>query len=86
MTDAAGPTLVFTDVVDSTRLVEQLGDVAAAALWARHDRLARDLLARHGGREIDRTDGFFALFDRARDGATFAAGYHAALWPCTARR
>ncbi len=81
MADAAGPTLVFTDVVDSTRLVERLGDAAAAALWARHDRVARDLLGQHGGREIDRTDGFFALFDRAVDGAAFAAGYHAAVAP-----
>ena len=54
----ASRALVFTDVVDSTLLVERLGDARAAELWTRHDRQARDLLTIHGGREIDRTDGF----------------------------
>ena len=45
MATASEATLVFTDIVDSTRLVEQLGDAAAAELWARHDRSVRDLLA-----------------------------------------
>ena len=58
--------LVFTDVVDSTRLVERLGDARAAEVWAAHDRRARELLARHRGREIDRTDGFFLMFDARR--------------------
>ncbi len=74
-------TLLFTDVVDSTALVERLGDAAAAALWAEHDHLARELLAAHRGREIDRSDGFFLLFDDAADGARFALAYHAALAP-----
>ena len=71
--------LLFTDVVDSTRLVERLGDARAAELWAEHDRRARDLLARHHGREIDRTDGFFLLFDAAADAARYALAYHGAL-------
>jgi len=50
--------LLLTDLVDSTLLGERLGHVRAAELWAEHDRCARDLLARHHGREIDRTDGF----------------------------
>jgi predicted ATPase/class 3 adenylate cyclase len=76
MATASEATLVFTDIVGSTRLVEQLGDAAAADLWARHDRSVRDLLHRHRGREIDRTDGFFALFDRASDAAAFAVACH----------
>src|SRR5690349_3770099 len=76
MVTASEAALVFTDIVDSTRVVEQLGDAAAADLWARHDRAVRDLLHRHRGREIDRTDGFFALFDRAADAAAFAAACH----------
>ena len=71
--------LLFTDVVDSTRLVERLGDARAAEAWSAHDRRARDLLARHRGREIDRADGFFLLFDEARDAAAFALGYHDAI-------
>jgi class 3 adenylate cyclase len=76
MTDRA---LLFTDVVDSTLRVEQLGDAAAARLWAEHDRRARDLLARHQGREIDRTDGFFLLFDAALDALRYALDYHDAI-------
>jgi len=72
-------TLLFTDVVDSTRGVERLGDARAAEIWAAHDRRGRALLARHRGREIDRTDGFFLLFDEPADAARYALGYHAAL-------
>ena len=72
-------TLLFTDVVDSTRLVERLGDARAAEMWATHDRRGRALLVRHRGREIDRTDGFFLLFDEPADAARYALGYHAML-------
>jgi class 3 adenylate cyclase len=71
--------LVFTDIVDSTALEARLGDAAARATWAAHDRQARDLVARHRGREIDRTDGFFLLFEGVADAVGFALGYHAAL-------
>ena len=71
--------LLLTDVVDSTRQSAALGDDAAAALWAAHDRAARELLRRWRGREIDRTDGFLLLFDGAADAAGFAADYHRAL-------
>jgi predicted ATPase/class 3 adenylate cyclase/Tfp pilus assembly protein PilF len=71
--------LLFTDVVDSTSVVERLGDARAAQLWADHDRRSRDLLARHRGQEIDRSDGFFLLFDEPGDAARFAVAYQAAL-------
>ncbi len=71
--------LLLTDIVDSTGLVERLGDARAAEVFATHDRRARALLARYRGREIDRTDGFFLLFDDAADACRFALAYHAAL-------
>jgi predicted ATPase/class 3 adenylate cyclase/Tfp pilus assembly protein PilF len=71
--------LLFTDIVESTALVERLGDTAAAALWATHDRLARDLLPVWRGREIDRTDGFLLLFDATADALGYAFDYHRAL-------
>jgi predicted ATPase/class 3 adenylate cyclase len=79
--------LLLTDLVDSTRLVERLGDARAAEVFAAHDRDTRALLARHRGREIDRTDGFFVLFEHAAEAAEFAVAYHAALvgLPLTAR-
>ena len=71
--------LLLTDVVDSTQLAESLGDAAAAALAAAHDRVARDLLREWRGREIDKTDGMLMLFDAAADAVAFAIDYHAAL-------
>jgi len=71
--------LVLTDIVDSTALVERLGDEASARLWAAHDRLARDLLHRWHGREIDKADGLLMLFDQAADALNFVWAYHRAL-------
>ncbi|HMN75134.1 MAG TPA: NB-ARC domain-containing protein [Burkholderiaceae bacterium] len=71
--------LLLTDVVDSTRLAEKLGDAALADLWAAHDRAARDLLPTWRGREIDKTDGMLLLFDSAADAVGYALAYHRAL-------
>ena len=40
--------LLLTDVVDSTKLSEQLGDRPMAQVWAAHDRVARDILGANG--------------------------------------
>jgi predicted ATPase/class 3 adenylate cyclase len=71
--------LLLTDVVDSTRLVEMLGDSAMAEIWAAHDRVARALLGPWRGREIDKTDGMLLLFDHAADAVAYALAYHQAL-------
>src|SRR3954452_5855735 len=71
--------LLLTDVVDSTRVSEALGDEASATLWTAHDRIARDLLAAWRGREIDKTDGFLLLFSSVGDAAGYALAYHRAL-------
>ena len=65
-------TLLLTDVVDSTRLSQLLGDEAMADLWAAHDRLARDLLPPWRGREIDKTDGMLLLFEQASHALAYA--------------
>jgi len=71
--------LLLTDVVDSTKLMEQLGDKAMAEAWAAHDRAARDLLSRWRGREFGKTDGMLLLFDSAADAVNYAHDYHRAL-------
>jgi predicted ATPase/class 3 adenylate cyclase len=76
---AAVRALLLTDVVDSTQLAQALGDERMAAVWQAHDRVARDLLPLHGGREIDKTDGMLLLFEHAADALAFAAAYHAGL-------
>ena len=69
-------TLLLTDLVDSTKMVERIGDSRAAEVWARHDGLARELLGSHGGREIDKTDGFLFLFERPVDAIQYVLAYH----------
>ena len=71
--------LLLTDVVDSTRLAEKLGDSAMAEIWAEHDRISRALLGPWHGREIDKTDGMLLLFDSCADAVGYALAYHAAL-------
>ena len=63
----------------STRLTERVGDQRASEIWARHDHLARELLARHDGREIDKSDGFLLLFDRPSEAVAYSLAYHRAL-------
>lgn len=57
-------TVLFTDIVDSTRAAEQLGDAAWRRVLATHQEDARSLLAHHRGRLVNTTgDGFVATFD-----------------------
>ncbi len=72
-------TLLLCDLVDSTGLVERLGDRAAAELIRKHDRLARTIADRHGGREIDKTDGFLMMFERPIQAVAFALDYQRGL-------
>jgi TolB-like protein/class 3 adenylate cyclase len=72
-------TLLLCDLVASTKLVERIGDSAAADLLARHDRIARDLLSTFNGREIDKSDGFLLLFERPIEAVRFALAYQAEL-------
>lgn len=72
-------TLLISDLVDSTQLTRELGDRAAADLFRRHDRLARDLMSQHGGQEIDKTDGFLLLFERPIGAVLYALAYHEGL-------
>jgi len=60
----ARSTFLFTDIVDSTRLLETLGDERWRKLLARHDELVRAQIVASGGDVIKQTgDGFFASFD-----------------------
>jgi class 3 adenylate cyclase len=64
---------MFTDIVDSTRLAEAMGDEAWDAVTRSHDRVMRAAAAEHGGEEVKATgDGFFFAFTDA-DAAIRAA-------------
>ncbi|HWM90178.1 MAG TPA: tetratricopeptide repeat protein [Thermoanaerobaculia bacterium] len=69
-------TLLLIDLVDSTRLIVELGDERAQKVLASHDHVARSLLSRFEGREIDKTDGFLLLFPRPIQAVSYALAYH----------
>jgi class 3 adenylate cyclase len=57
-------TILFTDIVESTRHAHQLGDKAWKTVLEKHDRLCGNCIARFHGRLIKRTgDGIHATFD-----------------------
>ena len=57
-------TVMFTDIVDSTRRASEMGDRRWRELLERHDELVRRKLDYWSGREIKTTgDGFLATFD-----------------------
>ena len=57
-------TVLFTDIVDSTRRAAGIGDRDWHALLDAHDAVVRAQLARFRGREMNTSgDGFFAMFD-----------------------
>lgn len=73
-------TVMFTDIVDSTRLAAQLGDARWLDTLDRHNRLTRQYIQRYHGKEINTTgDGFLATFDGPTRAVTCAAHLHAAM-------
>jgi class 3 adenylate cyclase len=57
-------TLLFTDIVDSTRRAAEMGDRNWHALLDAHDAVVRVQLNRFRGREVNTSgDGFLAMFD-----------------------
>lgn len=75
MGDRAVFTFMFTDVVDSTKLLAAMGDTQWSAVIDFHDRTIRALLEHHGGTEVKQRgggDGFFAVFDEPAEAVTCA--------------
>jgi class 3 adenylate cyclase len=73
---------MFTDIVDSTPLVAEMGDEAWTTVLRAHDRTIRDALALHHGIEVKQRgggDGFFAVFETACDGVGCAVAIQRAL-------
>jgi class 3 adenylate cyclase len=57
-------TVLFTDIVDSTRRAADMGDRDWRALLDAHDAVVRSQLTRFRGREVNTSgDGFLAMFD-----------------------
>lgn len=72
--------VVFAAMADATGMLEDLGPERFQGARQRYDRIVRRELARHGGREVKRTDeGTVALFDSASGAIDGSAAIQAAL-------
>jgi len=61
--ESAVRAIVFTDLCDSTRHTQELGDEAFMPLLRAHDEIVRTALGKRGGREVKHTgDGIMASF------------------------
>ena len=73
-------TFMFTDIVDSTKLVEVLGEEKWRKLLAWHDRTLRERIEAAGGEVIKQTgDGYFAAFQSPASALEAAAVIQRAL-------
>jgi class 3 adenylate cyclase len=73
-------TFMFSDIVDSTKLVEVLGEDKWRKLLTWHDRRLRELIEQAGGEVIKQTgDGYFAAFQTAAAAVEAAAAIQRAL-------
>lgn len=56
-------TVLFTDIVGHTEMMQRLGDAKGRDVLREHERIVRDTLLRHGGDEVKTMgDGFMASF------------------------
>jgi class 3 adenylate cyclase len=75
-------TVMFTDIVDSTRQAAEAGDRRWRDLISRHDELTRRQIERFRGREIKTLgDGFLATFDGPARGIECAASIRDGVQP-----
>jgi class 3 adenylate cyclase len=73
-------TFLFTDIVNSTKLLETLGDEKWRRLLGRHNELVRERILESGGEVIKQTgDGFFASFGNPKAAIEAAVGIQRAL-------
>lgn len=75
-----GGTVLFTDLANSTALIDELGEDEAHACRLRHFALLRAEIARHDGYEVKTLgDGLMVLFADARAATTCAAAMQRAV-------
>jgi class 3 adenylate cyclase/dienelactone hydrolase len=73
-------TVLFTDIVGSTRRAAELGDQRWRTLLERHNDIANAEIARHGGRVVKATgDGFLATFEGPARGIACARALTSAI-------
>ncbi len=73
-------TVMFTDIVDSTRLMASAGNAAWAVILGEHHRIVRSVVGRYRGSIMTATgDGFSSWFEHPRDAVDAANALHQAI-------
>ena len=73
-------TVMFTDIVDSTRLMASAGNAAWAVILGEHHRIVRTVVGRFRGSIMTATgDGFSAWFEQPGDAVDAASALHQAI-------
>ena len=73
-------TVMFTDIVDSTRLMASAGNAAWAVILGEHHRIVRSVVGRYRGSIMTTTgDGFSSWFEHPRDAVDAANALHQAI-------
>lgn len=80
MTETTTVTVLFTDVVGSTRLRQHQGETAAHGIMNEHNEIVRRQIGEHAGQEVKTAgDSFMVAFDSARKGVECAVSLQRAL-------
>ncbi len=73
-------TVMFTDIVESTRLMASAGNAAWAVILGEHHRIVRSVVGRYRGSIMTSTgDGFSSWFEHPRDAVDAAGALHEAI-------
>jgi nitrilase len=73
-------TILFTDVVGHTQMMQRLGDAKGRDVLRDHERITRELLKHHGGAEVKAMgDGFMASFASVTQAAACAVALQRAF-------
>ena len=73
-------TVMFTDIVDSTRLMASAGNASWAVILGEHHRIVRSVVGRYRGSIMTATgDGFSSWFEHPRDAVDAASALHRAI-------
>jgi class 3 adenylate cyclase len=80
MTETTTVTVLFTDVVGSTRLRQHQGETAAHDIMNQHNEIVRRQIGEHAGQEVKTAgDSFMVAFDSARKAVECAVSVQRAL-------
>ncbi len=67
--------IVLTDIIGSTKFVQQHGAQIAAQYFQKHDRLVLSLISKNNGQWIDNSDGHLMYFANVANAIAFAIEY-----------